>query len=93
MRTPHPVTPFCVPPQPVQALCSGRYGEIDVPYIRCLDGRVPGAYELWDLAEDGVREVPRTLELDSLIISGKILFTPTSSMHDDSRFLSWVADP
>ena len=35
----------------------------------------------------------RKLELNSFLISGKILFTPTSSMHDDYRFLSWVADP
>ena len=35
----------------------------------------------------------RTLELDSMKTSGKILFTPTSSMHDDYRLLSWVGDP
>ena len=35
----------------------------------------------------------RTLVLKSFPISRKLLFTPTSSMHNDSRFLSWVADP
>ena len=30
---------------------------MDVPYIRCLDGWVPKAYELWALDEDGVCEV------------------------------------
>ena len=55
MCLPQPVIPFRVPLQPVQALCSGRGGEIDVPYIRCLDVRVPKAFEIWALAEDGVR--------------------------------------
>ena len=57
MRLLQPIIPFRAPPQPVQVLCSGRGGEIDVPYIRCLDGRVPEAYELWALSEDGVYEV------------------------------------
>ena len=48
---------FVVPLQPVQALRSGRGGKIDVPYIRCLNGRVPEDFELWALAEDGVFEV------------------------------------
>ena len=52
-----PIIPFCAPPQPVQVLRSGRGGEIDVQYIRCLDGRVPEAYELWALAQDEVYEV------------------------------------
>ena len=47
-----PIIPFVVPPQPVQFLCSGRGGEIDVPYIRSIDGRVPEAFELWDLSEE-----------------------------------------
>ena len=57
IRITQPVIPFRVPLQPVQALRSGRGGEINVPYICCLDSRVPEAYELWALAEDGVREV------------------------------------
>ena len=57
MRLPQNKIPFRAPPQPIQVLCSGRGELIDVPYICCLDGRVPGAYELWDLAEDGVCEV------------------------------------
>ena len=54
---PHPIVPFRAPPQPVQVLRSGRGGEINVPYIRCLSGWVPVDYELWALAEDGVCEV------------------------------------
>ena len=57
MRIPQPAIPFVVPPNPVQALCSGRGGEIDVPYICCLGGRVPEAFELWAFDEDVVREV------------------------------------
>ena len=57
MRVPKPIIPFRAPPQPFQVLRSGRGGEIDVRYTRCLDGRVPEAYELWALAEDRVSEV------------------------------------
>ena len=93
MRIPQPVISLRVPLQPVQALRSGRGGEIDVPYIRCLDGRVPKSNELGlSLRTEFVR-FTRPLELDSLKISGKILFTPTSSLHDDYRFLSRAADP
>ena len=55
MRIPQPPIPFVAPTYPVQALCSGRGGKIDVLYIRCLDGWVPNAYELWVLSEDVVR--------------------------------------
>ena len=57
MRIPQTDIPFVVPPQPVQALRSDRGGKINVPYIRCLNGRVTESYKLWDLAEDGVRKV------------------------------------
>ena len=57
MRLPQPITPFRDPSQTVQVIHYGRGGEIDVPYIRCLDGRVLEAFELWALEEDGVREV------------------------------------
>ena len=35
----------------------------------------------------------RPLELDFLKISGKILFKPTSLMHNNSRFISLVVEP
>ena len=57
MRIPQTVIPFYALPQLVQALHSGRGGEINVWYICCLDGRVTKAFELWDLAEDGVCKV------------------------------------
>ena len=57
MHIPQPIIPLCVHPQPVQDICSGRGGKINVPYICCLNGRVPEAYELWALAEDRVSEV------------------------------------
>ena len=87
MFIPQTVIPLRVPPQLVQALHYGLDGKIYVPYIHCLYGQVPEAYEFLPLAEDGVRDG------DYLTISEKILFTLTSSMHNDSRFLSWVADP
>ena len=57
IRIPQPAITFVVPPHPSQVLCSGRGGEIDVPYIRCLDDWVPEAFEIWSLAKDGVHEV------------------------------------
>ena len=57
MRVPQPVISLRVHQQPIQALRSCGGGEIDVPCIRCLDGRVPEAYEIWALTEDGVCEV------------------------------------
>ena len=54
MRISQPIIPFRTSPQPVTVLRSGRGGKINVPYICCLDGPVPNAYELWALAEDGV---------------------------------------
>ena len=57
VRVPQPIIPLRAPPQPVQVLCSGKGDEINVPYIRCLDGQVPETYELWALAEDRVRKV------------------------------------
>ena len=43
--------------QPVTVLRSGSADLIEVPYIRCLNGRVPEAFELWALADDGFHEV------------------------------------
>ena len=57
MRLPQPIIPFRAPTQPVQVLCSGKGGKINVLYISCLNVWVPEVYAFWDLAEDGVREV------------------------------------
>ena len=57
MLIPQPIIPVCTPPQPVTVLRYGSADVIEVAYIRCLHGRVPKAFELWDLTEDGVREV------------------------------------
>ena len=54
MRLPQPIAPFRAPPQLVQVLRSGKGDKIDVTYIRCLEGRVPEAYEFWALAEERV---------------------------------------
>ena len=57
MRIPQPAIPFVVPPHTVQALRSGRGGKIDVPYFRCLNGRLAEDFELWALAEYKVCEI------------------------------------
>ena len=57
MRIPHPIIPVRAPSQPVPVLWSGSADVIEVPYIRFLDGRVPKAFELFALADDGVCEV------------------------------------
>ena len=57
MRIPQPIVPVFVTPQSVTVLWSGSADVIGVPYIRCLNGRVPEAFELWVLADDGVCEV------------------------------------
>ena len=57
MRIPQPIIHVRAPPQPVTVLWSGSAAVIEVPYIRCLNGQVPEAFELWALADDGVREV------------------------------------
>ena len=57
MCMPQPGIPEVVPLSPVQALCSGRGGEIKVEYIRCIEVREPEAFELWAFAEDGICKV------------------------------------
>ena len=57
MRVPQLIIDFRALPQPIYVIRSGRGDEINVPYIRCLDGLVPEAYKPWDISEGGVREV------------------------------------
>ena len=57
MRVPQPIIPVRSPLQPVTVFQSGSADVIKVPYIRCLNGQVPEAFGLWDLADDGVYEV------------------------------------
>ena len=93
MRLPQPIIPFRAPPQPVQVLRSGGGEEIEVPYIRCLDGRVPECYEVWALAEDRVCEVQPYARVRLLSeFREDTLQNISSSMRDDSRFLSWVVE-
>ena len=54
MRIPQSIIPVRDPPQPVTVLRSGRADILEVPYIRCLNGQAPKAYELWALADDVV---------------------------------------
>ena len=57
MRIPQPIIPVCAPPQPVTVLWYGSADALEVPYIRCLNGRVSEAFEVWALAEDRVIDV------------------------------------
>ena len=56
MRIPQPIIPVRALPQPVTVLWSGSADVIKVPYIRCLNGRVPEAFEHWAIADDGVHK-------------------------------------
>ena len=57
MRIPWNIIPVRAPPQQVTVIWSSSAVVTEVPYIRCLNGWVPEAFELWALADDGVREV------------------------------------
>ena len=58
MHMRHPIVPVRAPPYNVRVLYSGSNDTIkQVPYIICCNGRVPEMYELWDLNDQGVREV------------------------------------
>ena len=52
-----PIIPVRGPLQTVAVLRSGSADVIEVPYIRCLNGRVPEAFELRALADDIICEV------------------------------------
>ena len=57
MRIPQLIIPVRAPPQPVTVLWYGSADVLKVPYICCLNGRVPDVFELRALADDGVCEV------------------------------------
>ena len=57
MRIPQPVCSEVVPPRNVQTFRSGRGGEVDVIFTRCVEGQEPEIFELWAFAEDGICEV------------------------------------
>ena len=55
MCIPQPIIPVRAPPQLVTVIWHGSVDASKVPYIRCLNGQVPEAFEVWALAEDGFR--------------------------------------
>ena len=62
-------------------------------HIRCIYGREPRSFELWDFNQDGIRKVhpfSRFQINDDFI---KDTFYSHFSMHDKSKFVSWVAEP
>ena len=78
MRITQRIIPVCAPPQLVAVLRSGSADALEVLYIRCLIGRVPEAFEVWALAENGVREVH--------------LYARVKLLRDDYIFLSWFVE-
>ena len=88
MCIPQPITPFHAPPQPVTVLWSRSADVIEVPYILCLNGQVPEAFELWALADNGVREFHPYDKVKLLSQFREDTFTLSSSMRNNSRFLS-----
>ena len=57
MRIPPPVYSEDFPPRTIQRFISGRGGEVDVLFNRCIKGQEPEVFELRAFAEDGIREV------------------------------------
>ena len=57
MHITQPIIPFRAFPRHVTVIWSGSADVIKVPYICCLYGQVPEAFEVWALAEDGFFEV------------------------------------
>ena len=57
MRVHQPGWDDVILPRTAQSICSGRGDEIDIVHIRCINSRVPEAFELWAFAEDGICEV------------------------------------
>ena len=92
MRIPQPIIHVRAPPQPVTVLWSGSADALEVPYIHCLNGWMPEAFEVWALAEDGVREVHPYARVKLQSEFREDTFKLSSSMRDDSRLLSWVVE-
>ena len=92
MPLPQPIIHFRATPQPVTVLHSGSADVIEVLYIRCLNGRVPECYELWFLLRTEFARFTYALGSSFVLSSGEILFKLSSSVRDNSRFLSWVVE-
>ena len=54
MRIPQPGWAGIILQHTAQGICSGTGDEIDIAYIRCINVRVPEAFELWVFTEDGI---------------------------------------
>ena len=80
-------------PCPAQDLCSDRGGEIEIVYIRFIDSREFEAFELWAFTEEEIREVRPYARVQISDNFTEDIFYSHFSMHDKSKFLSWVADP
>ena len=54
MRISQPGWADVILPLTSQSIRSGRGDEIDIAYIRCINGRVPEAFELWFFTDDRI---------------------------------------
>ena len=88
MHIPQTIIPVRASLQPVTVLLYGSADALEVLYIRCLNGRVSEAFEVWALAEDGVREVHPYARVKLWSEFREDNFKLSSSMRDNSIFLS-----
>ena len=76
MRITQRVISEIFPLRPVQRISNGRGGKVDVMYTRCIEGREPEVFELWDFSEDGIREFhPYSQVQSSNIFLGGTFYT------------------
>ena len=93
IRIPQPGWTKCILLSTAQYLRPGRGGEINIAYIRGIDGREPEDFELWDFSEEIICDVQPFARVQISNDFTKDTFYSHFSMHIKSRFLSWVADP
>ena len=92
IRIPQPIILVRAPLQPVTVLWSGSADALKVPYICCLNGRVPEAFELWALADDRVCEVHPYARVKLRSEFSEDTFKLSSSIREDSIFISWFVE-
>ena len=93
MRMRHPIVPVRAPPDPTRVLYSGSDDTIEqVPYIFCLNGRVPKMYDIWRLKDGGVREVHPFAQVRLFDDLREDTFKTSSSIRGDAVFPLLVGD-
>ena len=75
MRIPKPGWTEVILPSPDQALCSGSEGEIEIAYIRCIDGREPEFLNFGILMRTELVRFTRMLGFKSATIFGETFYS------------------